>query len=521
MGGGRNAYLGHLRVGAMRVPLAVSLLALLAASALAGCANDPGAGADGVLSADSLPGFAALPLADLPTFSAPVLIDDVRAGGEPVIAITHSGAILVSAHPGFTHYHPSNEGGSPPEELLTPFAGQSYLWRSADNGTTWTHIGLPGREEGPRSLGLGVSDPEFTVMEDGTICYTDLEALAMSSVSCSTDDGLTWMPGNPVASGGATDRQWIASYKDEFYFTANYFADHHLRASTDRGLTWQDRGDVPCSQDLVANPANGHLIVACGAGIAVSTDGGWTWTDPSANRQELNRTVPGAPARGQRVMSEPGLDSAGNIWVTYTENETNLFAAGTPDEGVTWPWTIEITPHFRLYSTHDAGDSNGLNGYHNKADPTAATNGTYVWPWISAGSAGRIAVTWFGSYLEERSGVQSGPWYVFSASVVDANTAHPTVVVSRLTPNPMHAGPICQGGTGCQVTSVQGDPNGDRRLGDFFETTVGPDGYLYGAWSNTVEKPTDVISHPQFVRQTGGLRLISDAELGSFVPTQG
>ena len=50
---------------------------------------------------------------------------------------------------------------------------------------------------------------------------------------------------------------------------------------------------------------------------------------------------------------------------------------------------------------------------------------------------------------------------------------------------------------------------------------MGPDGYLYGAWSNTVALPNDVISHPQFVRQTGGLRLIADGELGSFVPTQG
>lgn len=506
----------------MRAILPVGLLGILVVSLLAGCAAEgpatPTADA-GVPSTLALAGFSPLALVDLPTFGAPVIIDTVRAGGEPVIAITQSGAILVSAHPGFTHYHPSNEGGSPPEEILTPFAGQSYLWRSADNGTTWTHIGLPGagpvagREEGPRSLALGVSDPEFTVMADGAICYTDLEGLALSSVACSTDDGLTWLPGNPAASGGPNDRQWLASYKDELYFTANYFADHHLRASTDKGLTWEDRGDVPCSQDLIADPSDGHLIVACDAGVAVSEDGGWTWSE--------SRNVPGAPARGPRIMAEPALDSAGNVWVTYTRNETDLFAAGSPDEGQTWPWVIDLTPHFRLYSTLDAGDQSGLAAYSNAPDESSATNGTYVWPWISAGSAGRFAVTWFGSYIEEDSSTQSGPWYVFSATVVDATSASPTVVVSRLTPDPMHAGPICQSGTTCQVDSMQGDPYGDRRLGDFFETTVGPDGYLYGAWSNTVAMPNDVISHPQFVRQTGGLRLIADDELGAFTPTQG
>lgn len=499
----------------MRTFLPPGLLGLLLVSILAGCSDGgsgDGAGGDAG-SVPALDGFSSLPFPDLPTFSAPVLVDDVRAGGEPVIAIARSGAILVSAHPGFTHYHPSDEGGSPPDEIATPFAGQSYLWRSEDGGATWAHIGLPGMEDGPRSAGLGVSDPEFTVMEDGTVCYTDLEGLAMSSVSCSTDDGLTWLPGNPVASGGVNDRQWLASHGDELYFTANYFVDHHLRASTDRGLTWEDRGDVPCGQDLVADPADGHLIVACGAGVAVSEDGGWTWSD--------RREVPDAPERGQRVMAEPALDSAGNVWVVYTEDETDLFAAGSPDEGMTWPWVVDLTPHFRLFSTHDAGDANGRAGYRNRPDPTAATDGTYVWPWISAGSEGRFAVTWFGSYLEEPSDEQSGPWHVFSATVVDATTPRPTVVVSRLTPDPMHAGPICQAGTTCQVDSMQGDPNGDRRLGDFFETTVGPDGYLYGAWSNTLAMPNDVISHPQFVRQTGGLRLVSDEELGSFVPTQG
>lgn len=495
----------------------VLLTVLLTLALLAGCLGD-GDGDGGAGSADvapTLPGFTALPFADLPAFAAPILIDDVRAGGEPVIAITHAGTILVSAHPGFTHYHPSNDEVHPPTEILTPFAGQSYLWRSTDGGATWSHIGLPGFEEGPRSLGLGVSDPEFTVMADGTICFTDLEALAMSSTSCSEDDGATWLPGNPVASGAPTDRQWLASYQEEFYFTANYFTDHHIRASTDKGLTWQDRGDVPCGQDLIADPTDGHLIVACGAGVAVSEDGGWTWSE--------EREVPDAPSRGQRVMAEPALDSAGNVWVTYTENETDLFAAGSPDEGLTWPWVIDLTPHFRLYSQHDAGDDDGAPGYaaRNPADPTAATNGTYVWPWISAGSDGRFAVTWFGSYVEEDSSTQSGPWYAFSATVVDATTPAPTVVVTRLTPSPMHDGPICQSGTTCQVSSMTGDPEGDRRLGDFFETTVGPDGYLYGVWSNTHERPGDVISHVQFVRQVGGLGLIADDELGSFVPTQG
>lgn len=513
-------------------PLPAVLLAL--PLLLAGCADTelPAGDVQDVVDGDTiatLPGFAAANVADLPLFSEPLLIDTVRAGGEPVIAITHAGTILVSAHPGFTHYHPADDPTQTPEEILTPFSAQSYLWRSTDNGTTWTHIGLPGMEEGPRSTGLGVSDPEFTVMEDGTICYTDLEALAMSSTSCSVDDGLTWIPGNPIASGGATDRQWIASYKDEFYFTANYFADHHLRASTDMGLTWEDRGDVPCSQDLVANPANGHLIVACGAGLSVSEDAGWTWTDPGAQDPATARRVPDAEDGGSRIMSEPAIDSAGNIWVTYASGEERLFVAGTPDEGRTWPWVYELTPHVRLAFAEGrlGGDftcvesADGTCTGEPQLPGAGATNGTYVWPWVSAGSAGRVAVTWIGSFQEEPSNGYGGNWYIFSTYLIGADTATPQVIPVRLTPDPIHDGPICQSGTTCQVSSMAGADSGDRRLGDFFETTVGPDGFLYGSWSNTYKQPQDVISHPEFVKQTGGVRLIADDLLGSFFPTQG
>ena len=499
--------------------------ALLAATVLAGCADDsptpePADGGADVDTLATLPGFVPVAVVDVPVFSEPVLIDTVRAGGEPVIAMTQAGSLLISAHPGFTHYHPSGDGVNPPDEIATPFAGQSYLWRSTDGGATWAHIGLPGMEQGPRSLGLGVSDPEFTVMADGTICFTDLEGLAMSSTSCSMDDGATWMPGNPVAAGAPNDRQWIASYGNEFYFTANYFADHHIQASTDYGLTWERRGDVPCSQDLVADPSDGHLIVACGAGIGVSEDAGFTW--------EV-REVPNATSGGQRIMAEPAIDSAGNVWVTYTEGEGRLFVAGTPDEGRTWPWQYELTPHVRLaFAEGRLGtDFDCLEGADGTCsgdkveEGAVASNGTYIWPWVSAGSAGRLAVTWIGAFEEVDSGEYGGNWYVFSAYLLGADTDQPQVVPLRLTPDPMHEGPICQSGTTCQVSSMQGADSGDRRLGDFFETTIGPDGYLYGTWSNTYKQPQDVISHPEFVKQTGGIRLIADGELGSFFPTQG
>lgn len=469
----------------------VAILALLGV-ALAGCISDEPVenGADTVDPTTA----AVLTSLDTLAFSKMRIIDDLRAGGEPVIAITKAGTILVSSHPGWTHYHPSEDPTHPGLELVQPANGQSYLWRSTDGGETFTHVGLAGTEHGPRGTGLGVSDPEFTVMADGTICFTDLEALASSSVSCSTDDGVTWV-GNPVASQRPNDRQWLASYEDELYFTANYFTDHSLIASTDRGITWELRGDVPCSGDIIADPVDGTIYAGCGNGVAVSEDGGFTWEEREVD----------LPGRG-RAMAEPAIDSAGNVWMTWAHEEERLFVAGTPDKGLTWPWSYELTDDFIGFANETTG---------------VAGNGTFVWPWISAGSEGRVAVTWIGSYERGPSSKLETDWFMFSAIIVDAHkgaAGGDLVRIYQSSDAPIHHGPICQSGTACQVASMQGDDAGDRRLGDFFETTIDRQGRLHIVVSNTLAAKEDVVSHVAYMRQETGLPLYLE---GDREPTQG
>lgn len=465
----------------MRLPV-VPALALLLAGCLSAPPAAPGSGA-GPAGGDAGDDPAAL------AFGEPMLIDEVRAGGEPVIAVSRQGTLIVSAHPGFTHYH-TGDPAHPPTEVLVPFAGQSYLWRSTDGGATWQPVGLPSSPsgEGPRGLGFGVSDPDLTITANGRIWHTDLEALASASVSWSDDDGVTWVQGNPAASGGPVDRQWLASLGDTVYFTANYITDHRILRSED-GLAWERVGDVPCSGDLVGSP-DGVLYAGCGASVAVSEDGGQTWEE---------RAVPGHEVDA-RALTEPAVDGAGNVWLAWHEGESALWLAGSPDRGATWPWVHDLTPALR----GALGGGEAL---------------TVFWPWVSAGSAGRVAVTAYASASEPPS---SDPddlerrWDVVTIAAFGADGAAPRVA-GHVVKEGFHVGPVCQSGTACQTTSVGGDPAGDRRLGDFFETTIDREGFLHVVFSDTTARPDDVVSHPGYLRQVGGPRFVVDG----FEPLQG
>lgn len=413
---------------------------------LAGCvatpgAVDPQAAAGDVV--DTLLGFAPMKL-----------IDEVRAGGEPVIAITPTGTILVSAHPGWTHtrYPPS-------ANLLTPASGQSYLWRSTDGGETFAHVGLPGAPDGmgPRGVGQGVSDPDFAIDSNGRIYLTDLEALAAASVSWSDDDGATWLMGNNVASTyGPVDRQWLATVGTDVYFMGNYFVDERVLKSTDGGLTWLQVGSANCSGDITSTP-EGVLIVGCQTGIDVSEDGGATFE---------RRDVPDAESWA-RSMAEPAVDAAGNVYIPYA-NEAGVFVASTPDLGATWREPIQV-----------------------------ADNGTNVWPWVVAGAQGKVAVVWYHADDPAGPADAGGDWFVDSAIVTGADGDAPEVFTARVA-GPIFQGTMCQSGTTCQADVSK---EGDRRLGDFFEAAIDADGRLHVVFSVALD---DAISHPGYARQADG-----------------
>ena len=129
---------------------------------------------------------------------------------------------------------------------------------------------------------------------------------------------------------------------------------------------------------------------------------------------------------------------------------------------------------------------------------SGGASGTHIWPWVVAGDAGRVAVAWYGTNASGGPSAAKGDWFVFATTVIGADTPTPQLFGAQVTPTPIFQGGICQRGTTCQADP---SPSGDRRLGDFFEATVDPDGALLVVYSVALQ---DAISHPGFARQTTG-----------------
>lgn len=425
----------------------------------------------------------------VPKFSLPKIIDTVRSGGEPVIAVTPKGTIMVSSHPGYTHFHPSVGSPTGPE-LAYPTQAQSYMWRSTDGGDSFNVVSLlpiaNPPNAGPRGVGQGVSDPDFAVDSNGRIYFTDLEGLAMASVSWSDDDGASWLMGDNLASGGPIDRQWLTTYGTTVWFRGNYMATRQdVRVSMDGAKTWDDIGDARCGGDIIANPLNGHLYTGCPDGMTVSVDGGTTWEERAAG-------VRGAGP----IETEPAIDAMGNVYRAFDPARKDVVLLSTADEGATWSEPLSLKPFF-----------------------PDLQEGTFIWPWTSAGSAGRVAVTFFASPTPNATRAPDAKWFVYSAIVRGADTVNPTIYPIQVTPTPFHVGPMCQSGTTCQATTVV-SANSDRRLGDFFETTIDHEGFLHIVYADTQAKATDSVAHVGYVRLLDGPRLVEGPMPPGF-PTQG
>jgi photosystem II stability/assembly factor-like uncharacterized protein len=204
--------------------------------------------------------------------------------GNLVLRFTGAGDLLASGHP---------QDGNLPENLP--------LIRSGDHGQTWQQV--PGTAEGDYHelesagdviIAVSVDAPDVLVSRDGGQTFEsktppappldvvvnpeDAQQMAVSTEQgtfSSNDGGGSWRPRDTTFGARLT-------WPDALYSVDKRGT---VRASTDGGRSWDERGDVGGIPSVFASGRNDELFVGIvGGKVRRSTDGGRKWSTAATLR---------------------------------------------------------------------------------------------------------------------------------------------------------------------------------------------------------------------------------------------
>jgi hypothetical protein len=320
------------------------------------------------------------------------------------------------------------------------------LWVSGDSGETWECM-----SHGVGGTSIGFSGDSYTaVSSKGYIYYSDLY-LATATVDASKDGGAMWVQ-NPAASVyPIVDRQWLiigptvgglpVSPPETIYFMYNQAEGLFMVKSyvTEDALVW-----TPCNSGLpittnmgfrdyfavdqksgmlyLPNTENGGIVVY------VSSDGGATFSKYSVSS-----------SGGQNLFVVADVDAGGNAYVSWSD-QSDVYLAVSKDSGKEW----------KIHKVMD-------------------TKGTRVFPWIAAGDAGRIGLTWYETADEgDPNELDGSNWSTMAAISTNAISDDVMFYITTVEGN-IHTGAIDTVGSGGTA---------DRDLGDFFTCDVDKKGRL-------------------------------------------
>ena len=449
-----------------------------------------------------------------PGFATPTMVSPFIPGFEPDLAVDASpktaGQIYTSTPFGFS-------------------TTQSFIFRSNDGAQSF-HF-TEGNELGKPATCIGGGDSELQIdPSNGALFFSDLQGLTNFSNSSSNDSGRTWMTTCAAVVGAGVDRQWIGldttgattpvgdtatggrAYEDYDNVSQNSDtnADNQLgnqlvmNESVDGvhyGSSCQAAG-VPCPGppavisrnegipgNVVVDNTTGpyrHRIYAVHTGslnnsVILSSCSGKSGdatpaqvatdcTDPTqiaagdpgrvnVNWHDAVVRAPGSYFTGD-LFASMALDQAGNVYVVWSEYPYKLDAQGNKVEN--GPGVVDL-----------AVSTDGGQHFGAPTPVSPSSLGNNVMPWVTAGSAGRIGIAWYGAQEAEENGnfgpdtLDHGVWNSYYAQSVDAAGGSPSFTVVPVSDHPVKFGNISTQGLG-------GSP--DRSLGDFMQVQTGVGG---------------------------------------------
>jgi hypothetical protein len=473
-------------------------------------------------------------------FARPVFVNRTLGGGEPSVAYAvKSGLLVYSSHEGTTHLFTSNLAGAPAESgaFITGYHNQVNIWYSANDGRTWKLVPF-GTHTNP--FATGFSDPDLTQDANGNIYNTGID-LANDALFSSQNGGRTWPTGTANCHEG--DRPWLAGGRaDEvFLSTDTEEAGHVIYHSTNAGASCAskgigDSGTVGKGKRFAGQSyeGQGKIYYDHHRGNLVEPV---FYLNPKTSRPDgvgigiLRHASTAFTRKGSHFIDVPidrtsvyshwpamAIDSKGNYYMVWdTDNRSHKTRTGCPatysgsESSGTLPPVDAFTPLANRVLMSYSRDG-GLHWSHPRT--IAYERGhRLLWPWVTAGRAGRVGVVWYryNRVVDPDCAPGSAHLVVMAAELSHADSRHPHESAVNASGRSIHSGSTCAGGTTCAADNVI--TKEDRRLGDYFTDSIDQRGCLIIATGDTtlldpithMPSPT---SHALFLRQNGGTGLL-------------
>jgi hypothetical protein len=431
-------------------------------------------------------------------FSAAVTADPQRDEAEPLIEISRDGHIYTCGPTGFSN-------------------GSDYAQVSTDGGDQFHILGTPPR--GQQGAGGGGDCALATGVTPNTAgnyqyAYSGLGALSGFTTSTSPNNGHSLATAGADGNGGITsngvaaDRQWMTFTDDHTVLLSwNQQVPRNVvvQKSTDGGLTYSPLTSIaapdaefPGPMRFIASKNVVYMPWTKGeqVNLAVSQDGGTTWTDCKVASGDVVRG-------GTAGFAVADHDSAGNVYVVWADssNYHTWMSVLTADKLAACSQSVDDV------AATDDGEPTVDAGFSAPVQVDRDDVHTTVFPWVAAGGApGRVAVAYYGTTadFDPNSGDFAAAWDVYVDQSLNALDASRTFGQVKATTHPFHYDSICLNGLGCDLAV----PPGDRTLADFFAIGYDPaNGRLYVVFNRDGKKPDEDLGHvaiPMVTSQIAG-----------------
>jgi len=394
-------------------------------------------------------------------------------------------------------------------------AGGTHVARSDDGGRTFVQTPIPGRDLGDVAIRVGGPTPCATPATNclpgaHRVYVTSLEQLPLplqTRLATSDDRGAHWTINNLAAFNPSfIDRPWLAVYpskrsadQDQVYISYHDFSVSQINvaASNDGGMTFGPSVDVLAQNDMAFLNSFCNTVPS---GIEVDPETGevyvqWITADPVANTtmgcnitqiQNFHQVwvAHSLPATGVGSLTTTLWDAHPVFNGPSNTNTDDIFATlGVDDSGqtgITGNVYSVFADNLNGPSVFDIWFSHSSNKAQTWSLPVKVNGdkGTHFFPWIAAGSTGRVDFIWLNTPDLTPTDAELSPWSVTFAQTTNGTALAPKFNQTSASSGVMHVGGICTNGIFCSAT------NGNRDLADSISIAIDRGGSAALVWTD-------------------------------------